>query len=76
MPWNQIAQVSKAFHFAFKVYITRHFSSFERALKVMNSGVYFIVIALLVAELLKILVYENYITWDVTMWTQNVAARG
>ena len=44
---------------------------FERAFKVMKNGVYFIVIALLVAELFKILIYANYMTCDVTLWTQN-----
>ena len=42
--------------------MTRHFSLFERAFKMMKNGVYFIVIALLVAELFKILVYENKMT--------------
>ena len=37
---------------------------FERAFKVMKNGVYFIVIALLVAELVKM-------TCDVILWTQN-----
>ena len=37
----------------------------------MKNSVYFIVIALLVAELFKILVYANYMTCDVTLWTQN-----
>ena len=37
----------------------------------MMNGVYFIVIALLVAELFKILVYANLMTSDVTLWTQN-----
>ena len=37
----------------------------------MKNGVYFIVIALLVAELFKILVYANKMTCDVTLWTQN-----
>ena len=32
---------------------------FERAFKMMKIGVYFIVIALLVAELFKILIYAN-----------------
>ena len=32
---------------------------FERAFKMMREGVSFIVIALLVAELLKILIYAN-----------------
>ena len=34
-------------------------SLFEMAFKMMKNGVYFIVIALLVAELLKILIYAN-----------------
>ena len=38
----------------------------------MKNGVYFIVIALLVGELFKILVYANKMTCDVTLWTQNV----
>ena len=37
----------------------------------IKSGVYFIVITLLVAELFKILVYANEMTCDVTLWTQN-----
>ena len=37
----------------------------------MKNGVYFIALALLVAELLKILVYANYMNSDVTLWTQN-----
>ena len=37
----------------------------------MKNGVYFIVIAFLFAELFKILVYANWITSDVTLWTQN-----
>ena len=47
--------------FSFKVHMTRNFfiSFFERAFKMMKNGVYFIVIALLVAELFKILVYAN-----------------
>ena len=32
---------------------------FERALKVMKNGIYFIVIAVFVAELFKVLVYAN-----------------
>ena len=46
-------------------------SLFERSFKMMKNGVYFIVIALLVAELFKILVYANSMTSDVTLWTQN-----
>ena len=34
-------------------------SLFERAFKMMKNGVYFIVIALLVAKLFKILIYAN-----------------
>ena len=37
----------------------------------MKNGVYFIVIAVLVAELFKILVYANSRTCDITMLTQN-----
>ena len=36
----------------------------------MKNGVYFIVIALLLAELLKILIYANWMTCDVKTWTQ------
>ena len=36
-----------------------------------KTGVYFIVIALLVAELFKILLYANQITCEVTVWTQS-----
>ena len=39
----------------------------------MKIGVCFIVIALLVAELFKILINANYMTCDVTMWTQSGA---
>ena len=46
-------------------------SSFGRAFKVVQNGVYFIVIAFLFAELFKILVYANYMTCDVTLWIQN-----
>ena len=46
---------------AVKVHTTRNFfiSLFERAFKMLKNGVYFIVIALLIAELFKILVYAN-----------------
>ena len=37
----------------------------------VESGGYFIVMALLVAELFKILIYANNVTCEVTMWTQN-----
>ena len=36
-----------------------------------KTGVYFIVIAVLVAELFKILLYANKITYEVTVWTQS-----
>ena len=36
----------------------------------MKNGVYFIVITLLAAELLKILIYTNFMTCDVTMVTK------
>ena len=37
----------------------------------MKNGVYFIVIAFLVAELFKILKYADYMTCDVAMSSQN-----
>ena len=37
----------------------------------MKNGVYFIVIALLVAKLFKILIYANERTCGNTMWKQN-----
>ena len=45
-------------------------SLFKRAFKMMKNGVYFIVIALLVAELFKILIYASYVICDVIAWTQ------
>ena len=39
----------------------------------MKNGVHFIVIAVLVAKLFKIMDYANEITCDVTMLTQNDA---
>ena len=56
-----------------KVYMTRNFfiNLLRRAFKVMKNGVYLIVIAFLVAELFKILIYANKMACDVTMWTQN-----
>ena len=44
-----------------KVYMTQIFfiSLFERAFKVTKNGIYFFVIALLVAELFKVLIYTN-----------------
>ena len=46
---------------SFKVYMTQFFfiTLFKRAFKMMKNGLYFIVIALLVAELFKILIYAN-----------------
>ena len=38
------------------------FTVFERAFKLLKNNVYFIVIALLIAELLKILIYANFTT--------------
>jgi len=38
---------------------------------VMGSGVCFVVMALLVAELFKILVCANWMAGDVTLWTQS-----
>ena len=38
----------------------------------IKNGVYFIVIALLVAELFKILIYANLMTCDVTGWTHYI----
>ena len=37
----------------------------------IKNGVYFIVVAFLVAKLFKILIYANKRTCDVTRWTQN-----
>ena len=57
---------------ALSAYKTKFFIIlFERAFKVIKNGVYFIVIALLVAELFKILTYANYMTCDIRMWTQS-----
>ena len=36
----------------------------------IKNGIYFIVITLLVAELFKILVYANWMTCDITLWTK------
>ena len=45
-----------------KVYMTQFFlfNLLERAFRAMKNGVYFIVIAVLVAKLFKIMVYANY----------------
>ena len=37
----------------------------------IKNGIYFTVIALLLAELFKILIYADYVTCDVTMLTQS-----
>ena len=57
MKFSRFIQITKIV----KVHMTRNFfiSLFERAFKMMKNGVYFIVIALLVTELFKILVYAN-----------------
>ena len=57
---------------SFKVPMKRIFFIilFERAFKMIKNSVHFIVIALLVAELFKILIYANSIACDVTVWTQ------
>ena len=36
----------------------------------MKNGIYYIVVALLVDKLFKILSYANIMTFNVTMWTQ------
>jgi len=46
-------------------------SLFERAFKMMKNGVHFTVIALLVAQLFKILVYASWVACGVALWTQN-----
>ena len=53
-----------------KVHLTRNFfySLFEKAFKIMKNSIYFSMIALLVAELFKILDYANLMTCDVTLW--------
>ena len=57
MKFSRFIQITKIV----KVHMTRNcfISLFERAFKMMKNGVYFIVIALLVTELFKILVYAN-----------------
>ena len=37
----------------------------------MKNGVYFIVMAFLVAKLFKILIYANRMNCDITMWAQS-----
>ena len=46
---------------AFRVYLTKNYfiNLFERAFEVMKNGVYFIVIALLVVELLAVFILED-----------------
>ena len=54
------------------MHMTKNFISlFERAFKLMKNGVCFVVIALVVAELFKILIYANQMTYCVTKWTQH-----
>ena len=54
------------------VYYTKVFiNSLGRAFREIKNDVYFIVIAFLVTELFKILIYANEMTCDATMWTQN-----
>ena len=58
-------QVGKTALLALKVYNNNYYdtkyfiSLFERALKVMKNGFYFILITLLVEKLCKILIYKN-----------------
>ena len=56
-----------------KVHMTRNFfiDLLGRTFKVMKNGVYFIVIAFLVAELFKVFIYANEMTCDVILLTQN-----
>ena len=37
----------------------------------LKNGIYFIVMALLVSKLFKILIYANEMTCDISLWTQN-----
>jgi len=69
-PWNEVGQRSSC-HFQY-IYLCLNvlkkrtfFILFERAFK-MKIDVYFIVIALLGAELFKTKVYANWVTCDVT----------
>ena len=56
----------------YSVHDTKRFISLlRRDFKMMKNGVYFTVIAFLVAELFNILVYANWRTCDVTRWRQN-----
>ena len=58
---DEMLTTANSINTALKVPMTRNFFIilFERAFKMMKNGVYFIVIALLVAELFKILIYAN-----------------
>jgi len=57
---------------ALSAYEAKFFISlFERAFKVMKNGFCFVVIALLVAELFKILTSANWMTRDVILWPQS-----
>jgi len=56
----------------YSAYDTKFFIGlFGGALKVVRSGVYFVVMAFLFAELFGILVYAGWMTCDVTLWTHN-----
>ena len=46
-----------------------------RYVKMMKNGIFFIVIALLVAEELNILIYANKMSCDITMWTRCVITK-
>ena len=61
--------MAKAIKLMVKVYdYTKFFISlFEKAFKIMKNGIYFIVIALLVAEFCKILIYANQMACDITL---------
>jgi len=48
----------------------------ERAFRAMKNGVCFVVIAVLVAELFKMMVCAGWVTCDVAMLTQNDAKYG
>jgi len=57
---------------ALSAYEAKFFISlFERAFKVMRNGFYFIVMALLVAELFGILTSASWMTRDVVLWPQS-----
>ena len=60
---NSTMDQSEFLAITFKVHMTRNFLLFEKAFKMMKNGVYFIVIALLVAELFKMtcdVIYKKF----------------